>query len=87
MTLDLETRLPHVSEQETASSAITSSSETAFAMARIALDRRRAAVRSVLLTARSEDTRVALRGLAAWYERMCVDAGYCNAPPNRGSRP
>ncbi len=53
-------------------------------MARSALDHWRYAVRTALLTTRSDDTGTALRGLAAWYERMCVDADYGNPAPDEG---
>lgn len=86
MTLVVETVLRDPSGRDAAGQISTSSYETVSAVARCALDRRRAAVRSVLLAFRSEDTGVALRGLAAWYERMCVDSDYGNAPPEEGVR-
>lgn len=59
--------------------------EIAVEVARVSLDRRRGVVRSALLAALSEDRRAALRGLAAWYERMCVDPHYCNNAPEEGT--
>lgn len=86
MTLVFDTVHREALDPEDAGPSTTSLFETACAVARSALERRRGAVRSVLLSANSEETRVALRGLAAWYERMCVDPDYGKAPPEEGVR-
>jgi hypothetical protein len=49
----------------------------------VALERWRHWVRSLTMLASGEH-RVALRGLVAWYERLCVDGGYANPPPADG---
>jgi len=41
-------------------------------------------VRGVPFTASSDEARIALRGLAAWYERICVDDTYDNPAPADG---
>jgi hypothetical protein len=69
---------------EVADRSLAAEFEMASAVARSALDHWRHVVRTVLLTASFDGNQSALRGLAAWYERMCVDAGYCNAAPDEG---
>jgi len=49
-----------------------------------ALDHWRYAVRTVLLTARTDEAGTAMRGLAAWYERMCGGIDYGNPAPEQG---
>ena len=45
----------------------------------------RSTVRSALLGGPSDAGRnTALRGLEAWYERICADRDYCNRPPEEG---
>ena len=54
-------------------------------LARTTIEYLRTTVRSVLLGGPSDagqDT--ALRGLEAWYERICADGDYCNRPPVEG---
>jgi len=56
-----------------------------LAVAHTTLERWRKAVRSALLSAEGPEVSLrALRGLAAWYERMCVDSDYHNPPPQEG---
>lgn len=42
------------------------------------------AVRRVPVTASSDEARIALRGLAAWYARICVDDTYDSPAPSEG---
>jgi hypothetical protein len=57
---------------------------TTLAVASSTLARWRQVVRNVLLTAGTEDDWTALRRLASWYERMTLDPGYANPPPDDG---
>ena len=51
------------------------------ALAVAVLMRSRRMVRAQLLALDRGDARLALRGLAAWFERMCNDPEYRNPPP------
>ena len=57
---------------------------TSTALAGSALEHWRWAVRGVPFTASSDQARTALRGLAAWYERVSADDAYGNPPPGDG---
>ena len=54
------------------------------AVARGALEHWQWAVRGRFLTASSDEARTALRGLAGWYERICVDETYHTPAPAEG---
>jgi hypothetical protein len=59
--------------------------ESTLAVARSALERWRWAVRGTpFITDNSDDTQKALRGLVAWYERICVDDTYDSPAPSDG---
>ena len=58
--------------------------ETTAALARSALEYWRHPVRRVLLAVSVDRDAVALRGLAAWYERLCVDVDYAQNAPDEG---
>ena len=58
--------------------------ESSAKIAHSALEHWRWAVRGVPFTASSDEARIALRGLAAWYERICVDDAYDNPAPADG---
>jgi len=58
--------------------------ESSATVARSALEHWRWALRGVPFTASSDEARIALRGLAAWYERICVDGTYDNPAPADG---
>jgi hypothetical protein len=49
-----------------------------------ALERWRGTVRALHLRADSDELRVSLRGLVAWYERLCVDGEYATPAPAEG---
>jgi len=57
---------------------------TSAAVARSALEHWLWAVRGVPFMASSDEERTALRGLAAWYERVCIDDAYDNPAPADG---
>jgi hypothetical protein len=59
-------------------------SEVSAAQARGALQQWEWALREVALEASSDVARTALRGLSAWYERMCVDDTYADPAPADG---
>ena len=48
------------------------------------MERWRRTVRALPLLAGSDERRVALRGLSAWYERLCVDGEYAMPGPADG---
>lgn len=75
-------RLPSSSQFDHAGSA--TEVHMAAAVARSALDHWRHIVRASLLTAPLDGVQSALRGLAAWYERMCIDPDHCNPAPPEG---
>ena len=58
--------------------------ELSKTVARSALEHWQWAVRGVLFTSPSDGARTALRGLAAWYDRICVDETYDNPAPVDG---
>lgn len=58
--------------------------ESSAKIAHSALEHWRWAVRGVPFTASSDEARIALRGLADWYERICVDDAYDNPAPADG---
>jgi len=58
--------------------------EPSAAVARRALAQWRWAVRALTGTGASTETRAALLGLVAWYERMSADAAYGNPAPVDG---
>jgi len=54
-------------------------------LARATIEYLRSTVRSALLGGPSDaGQETALRGLEAWYERICADRDYCNRPPEDG---
>jgi hypothetical protein len=61
-----------------------SAAEASTALARSALEHWRWAVRGVPFTASSSEACTALRGLTAWYERICVDDLYDHPAPADG---
>jgi len=76
---------PHTIEVEQVhSSEHQSELGLALDVARNTLEHRRAVVRRAFLTERRERRQQALRGLCAWYERICVDPEYDRSPPDDG---
>ncbi len=55
---------------------------TMVAVAAIECQRRR--IRTLPLLAGSDELHVPLRGLTAWYERLCEDCDYATPPPAEG---
>lgn len=84
MTIGTEMDLRQTPEQEPGPLAIITDLDRTCAVARSAIESLREIVRSVLLATRTGDEGIALRGLATWYERMCVDPDYANPPPDGG---
>ncbi|HXX90314.1 MAG TPA: hypothetical protein VEI83_08840 [Acidimicrobiales bacterium] len=56
----------------------------ADAFATVVLARSRPTVHGVLHATGPDVSPTALRGLAAWFERLCVDPDYRNPPPDEG---
>jgi hypothetical protein len=58
--------------------------EPSTSIARSALEHWQWAVRGAPFTARSNEARTSLRGLAAWYKRICLDDNYDSPAPADG---
>jgi len=68
--------------QRTTDPAVTVDQATIVAVA--AIERWRRTVRVLPLLVGSDELRLALRGLSAWFERVCVDADYVTEAPADG---
>jgi hypothetical protein len=61
-----------------------SAAEVSASLARCSLEQWQWAIRELPLKATSDPARTALRGLAAWYERMCAEDTYGDPAPMDG---